>query len=163
MTQEKLTYTQALLLQRYVDHDLDQRARADVEDALADHPSWQVYVAALEELKLAVEMAAEAAWDNAPKVDATTLARLAQAAGDLSTSSLDDLAPMLERFHDGEVDEAEAAVIVGLMETRDDVADYLAELDAMGQGIRLGEACADADFGDFWSNVQAGIEDADAA
>ncbi|RDV36188.1 hypothetical protein DV096_20315 [Bradymonadaceae bacterium TMQ3] len=158
MTQENLTYEQALRLQRYVDRELPDEERAAIDEVLAMRPGWQIYVAALQELKLAVEMAAEAAWERAPTVDAATIARLAQAASELSESSLDELAPMLERFHDGEVDEAEAAVIAALLESRDDVADYLAELDAMGQGIRGSDLSAGADFGDFWQKIEAGID-----
>ncbi|TXD35230.1 hypothetical protein FRC98_17340 [Lujinxingia vulgaris] len=163
MTQENLTYEQALRLQRYVDRELPAEERAAIEEALATRPGWQIYVAALQELKLAVEMAAEAAWERAPAVDAATIARLAQAASDLSESSLDELAPMLERFHDGEVDEAEGAVIAALLETREDVADYLAELDAMSQSIRGSDLSAGADFDDFWQKIEAGIDQADHA
>lgn len=162
MTQENLTYEQALRLQRYVDRELPEEERAAIEAALATRPGWQIYVAALQELKLAVEMAAEAAWEQAPAVDAATIARLAQAASDLSESSLDELAPMLERFHDGEVDEAEAAVIAALLESRDDVAAYLAELDAMSQSIRGSDLSAGADFGDFWQKIEAGIDHAES-
>ncbi len=166
MASQGLTREQCLLLQRFHDGELSAAQSVQAEQLVERSASARVFVRALEELSGAVRAADEAAWDRA-KAEITSpqvLVELAQSAGDLSEVALADLAPLLERFHDGEADEAEMAFVAALLEERDDAVDYLASLDEIGQGMRVvgAEMAEEVDFGGFWEAVSAGI-DAQAA
>ncbi len=162
MTSKRLTKQQALLLQRFVDGQADDDQRRAAEDLLESSPPARVYVAALEELGHAVRAAEQEAWRRASPPPVNDWVRLAETSTEFVDASLDELAPLLERFHDGEADRAEAAVVAGLIDERDDVAGYLAELDGLASALRQGLSEEKVDFGGFWDGIAAAIDEEDS-
>ncbi len=161
MTSKTLKKKEALLLQRHVDDELDD-GEADAAAALLERSAAaRVYVSALKSLHEAVRVAEKMAWKGASLPPPETWVELAETSSDLAETPLDDLAPMLERFHDGEVDEAEAAVVAALVDERDDVAGYLSELDRLAAGIRKAGVADEVDFDGFWDGIREGIDHID--
>lgn len=163
MAPQSLTTEQALLLQRFYDGDLSAAESVRAEQLVERSTAARVYVRALEELSAAARAAGALAWERAERaaISPQVLTEMAESAADLCEAPLADLAPLLERFHDGEADEAERACVTALLEVRDDAVDYLAGLDEIGQGMRvLGEEMVDeVDFGGFWDGIAAQIGD----
>lgn len=161
MTSKTLTKQEALLLQRHIDAELTEGEGELVEALLERSAPARVYVAALKSLHEAVRIAEKMAWKGASLPPPETWVELAEASSDLAETALDDLAPMLERFHDGEVDETEAAVVAALVDEREDVAGYLSELDRLTDGIRNVGVADEVDFDGFWEGVREGIDEID--
>ncbi len=159
MTRTTLTTEEAWLLQRYVDDEASGEEHRRAEALLKELPAARVYVTAIEELAVATRAAAEAAWEGAHPPSAQDVVELARQWAGWAQAPLEEIAPLLERFHDGEVDPAEGAAVVALLEEREDVADYLAELDGLAAGIRVHEeAIAEADFSGFFDGIAAAID-----
>jgi hypothetical protein len=162
MSSERLTYRECRLIQGLHDGELDREERELADELLERSTAARVYRNALEELECAVKAAEQSAWEDAEDgiPAAERLVELALDAPNASQDELDDLAPLLERFHDGEVDHAEAAFVNGLLQERDDVADYLATLEEISGGVKaLGDDLGgDVDFSNFWDGVAAGID-----
>lgn len=161
MASQDLTREQCLLLQRHYDGDLSAAESVQAKQLLERSASARVFVRALEELSHSVRAATEFAWEEAKgaQPSPSVLTELAASAGDLTEAPLEELAPVLERFHDGEADEAEIAFVTALLEERDDAVDYVASLDEIGQSMRVvGEELAgDVDFDGFWDGIAAEI------
>lgn len=161
MASQGLSREQCLLLQRHYDGDLSAAESVRAKQLLERSAPARVYLRALDELTHGVRAAAEIAWEDAkgaipsPRV----LTELAVSAGDPTEAPLEDLAPLLERFHDGEADDAEMAFVTALLDERADAVDYLASLDEIGEGMRVvGEEMADeVDFSGFWDGIAAQI------
>ena len=162
MTSERLTREQALLLQRYVDEEISGGEGRQAESLLDESAAARVYVSALEELATAVKMAEEQAWEQADLASPDRWLELAEASSDFSEADLDELAPLLERFYDGEVDAAEAAVVASLVDERDDVARYLSELERLSEGIRNAGVVEDVDFDGFFDELVPELDEIDA-
>ncbi len=162
MTSKRLTKTQALLLQRYVDEEASTQERRNVDALLSDSAPARVYVSALQELTQAVQWAEEQAWEEADVEDPAIWLELAEASSEFSEADLDDLAPLLERFFDAEVDAAEAAVVASLVDERDDVAQYLSELERLSQGVKSAGVADDIDFDGFFDEMSADLDAIDA-
>jgi len=158
MNAEKLRREQIELLQRYFDGECEADERRRVRDLLEASPSAKIYLASLKSMRKAVQMAEEEAWSRASLADPEELARRAGAA-DWVDAPLEELAPLLERHYDGETDAAEAACVEELAAGRDDVADYLAQLEQIGDGIRQASDVGDVDFDGFWEGIEAGIDE----
>lgn len=161
MNSKRLTRSEALLVQRYVDGECDDEQRMDAEELLDDSKPARIYASALESLGDAVRIAEEEAWERASLASSQEVMELIEQSADFSDAPLEELAPMLERFHDGEVADVEAAVVAALVDERADVADYLAELDRLGDGIRSAADVEDVDFDGFWEGIEAGIDAVD--
>lgn len=153
MTSKRLTRKQALILQRYADDEVSDAEREEAQALLEESAAARVYVSALEELTEAVRWAEEKVWEDADLGSAATWAKLAQRSSEFSEASLDDLAPLLERFYDGEADAAEAAVVASLVDERDDVAQYLAELEGLGECVRSAAVDDEVDFDGFFDAI----------
>ncbi len=147
----------AQLLQRFVDGEASERQAKEAKALLEESSAARVYIKVLESLGEGVRAAEEAAWEQADLASAETWTRLAFESQDLVEESLDELAPLLERFHDGEVGTTERAVVLGLLEEREDVAAYLEELRALSQGLKHLEVGDEADFEGFWEGIAEGI------
>ncbi|MFW5966602.1 MAG: hypothetical protein ACOCV2_03740 [Persicimonas sp.] len=162
MASRELTREQGLLLQRYHDGELSAAESVQAEQLLERERAARIYVRALEELRAAVEAADQQAWHNAREEAPTPdeLVRLALEADDLCDEPLEDLAPLLERFHDGEADRAEMMVVQALVDERDDVAAYLANLEGLNQGLKAASAelTEGVDFDAMWRGIEAGID-----
>jgi len=162
MTDNKLTYDEAKLIQQRRDQEGgDEAARALLERS---EPA-RVWEQALGEVQLAARGAAQeieervAAWPAA-----AAISDAAQGATPLAARPLVDLLPLLDRFLDGEVDEAELEAVAAMLEAREDVAAYLEALDEVGVGVKAASQDVSAMFesGDFWAGINARL-DADAA
>lgn len=164
MTSKTLTKQQALLIQRYVDGECDDDQRREARQLIEESSAARVYRSALESLGEAVRAAERQAWEEADVASSDEVVQLAESSEEYTEMGLEDLAPVLERYHDDEIDPWEAAIVEGLIEQREDVAEYLAELRRLGDGVRQATDVDDVDFDDFWEGVAAGIdefEDAD--
>lgn len=163
MNSERLTYRECRLIQSLHDGELEQQERERAEALLERSRSARVYRAALEELEHAVKAAEQSVWESAESgaPPAEKLVELAIGAPDPMQADIEELAPLLERFHDGEADRAEIAFVQGLLQERDDVAEYLAALEEISGGVKaLGEELGgDVDFSNFWDGVAAGLGD----
>jgi hypothetical protein len=149
------------LLSRHHDGELTKSEREQAEALLEASAPARVFVGALEELRLAARYAEEELWEVASLPSAQIIAELARSVAD-AAQSLEELAPLLERFHDGEVDGVERAFVVALINERSDVADYLATLDGLSTDFKelsslLGSK---ADFGGFWDRLEARLDEA---
>ena len=162
MASQRLTHTECLLLQRYYDGELGAAEEIEAAQLLERNAAARVFLRALEELSLAARSAGEVAWERAADKAARpeVIVELATSAADLSKAPLEELAPLLERFHDGEVDEAEHAFVTALLDERDDAVGYLAGLDEIGQGMRAAgaELAEGVDFSNFWNGIASQIE-----
>jgi anti-sigma factor RsiW len=162
MAPQALSREQCFLLQQHHDGELSAAQSVQAKQLLERSATARVYVRALDELSHATRAAAQLAWEDvqgqAPSPSAlaeTILAELAAGAGNLAEAPLEDLAPLLERFHDGEVDEVEMAIVSALLDERDDAVEYLASLDEIRQGMRVvgDEMAEDVDFDGFWGGI----------
>lgn len=162
MTESTLTYPDRLLLQRLHDADvtLDAQERAKAEQLLASQELARQFVEGLAEVNTAAKAAEGEAWALAPERTADVMAQAAFEALELKHWPLEHLMPMLERIHDGEADEADLAVFERLLETREDVADYMAVLDESRHSVIFGheQALEQVNFGQFWSNLEARLD-----
>ena len=153
--------TQALL-QRLHDGELEGAHRAEA-DALAKTPEGAALLGALEEISEAVRVTERVIWEAAEAPDAGVVAATAWEAED--ALELADLAPLLERFHDGEAGEEEAELVLALIEEREDVVAYLSSLDEIGESLRvvgdeIGEPVV---FDGFFAGVMARLQEEGAA
>ena len=155
-----LTLQQKELLERHYDGELSEFEAKKAEKLIASSVTARDFVESLEEIGTATRAAEEQAWSTANAPEASSVAATA-IDSDLTTASLDDLAPLLERFFDGETDDLESEFVASLIDSRDDVADYLTTLDNLRGGI-LGsaEAMPEVDFGGFWDAVSEKIDEA---
>ena len=96
-----LSIEEQSLLQRLYDRELSDHEVAQAEALLNDSPVARVFMAALEELTVAVQVAEEEAWNQADTPSSAPLVQAAFEAASLAQAPMTDLAPMLERFHDG--------------------------------------------------------------
>lgn len=163
---KSLTTEDRALLQRYYDGDELSEDRVEaVQRLLSDSSSARVFMTTLEELTLAAQAAEEYVWESSGAPDAAHVASAAASASALVEEPLEALAPLLERFHDGEVVAEEMAAVSALLEERDDVADYLAGLEEIGSGVVHGEreAVARVSFDGFWDAVSGRLDSEAAA
>lgn len=162
MTESTLTYPDRLLLQRLHDADvtLDAQERAKAEQLLASQELARQFVEGLAEVHTAAKAAEGEVWALAPERTAAVMAQAAFDALELKQWPLEHLMPMLERIHDGEADEADLTVFERLLETREDVADYMAVLDESRHSVIFGheQALEQVNFGQFWSSLEARLD-----
>lgn len=157
-----LTATECTLLQRYYDGDpLADAEVLQVEELLNGSPIARVFMGVLEELTTATQAAEEAAWEHASPPAVDQVVQHALTAASMAEASLDELAPLLERFFDGEVVAEEMATVQALINERDDVADYLANLDGLRASVRVGndQLVDGVSFDGFWDSIESRIED----
>lgn len=154
-----LTATQYELLARLADGDLAPGEEL-LAQKLAKTPAGETFLNELAVLEASARLAEEAIWEKSTLTPETILAGIDQPA----TLELRELKPLLERFFDGECDEVEAEWVAELVDTRDDVAEYLVHLETMQAGIRIAEdhLGAAAGFDGFFQSVMGRIEESDA-
>jgi hypothetical protein len=165
MNSKNLTYEDAKLLQRR--HDGEAAAgELDTARALLERsePS-RVWAQALDEVQLATRGAAQEIEANVAQwPDAGLIATAASEAAPLATLPLSELIPLLDRFHDGEADEAELEAVAAMLEEREDVASYLEGLDEVGVGVKAAsqDVSAAFDSGAFWSRLESRLDEDEA-
>jgi hypothetical protein len=154
-----LTTIERSLLERYYDGELVDKEVAEAQALLNRSQEARVFMAALEELTLAVQVAEETAWQRADAPSGDSLVAAALEAASLAQAPISELAPLLERFYDGEVVPEEMATVSALLEEREDVADYLANLEGLGAGIKATteDAVAGVSFDGFWDSIESRI------
>ncbi len=160
-----LTTSEQTLLQRYYDGEAAESEVSQVETLLNDSATARVFMAALEEITEATRVAAETAWEGADAPSPEVVARTAAEAAEMSTLPLEDLAPLLERFWDGEVVPEEMAAVSALLQERDDVADYLAALEEVRDSVRASHQVAveAVSFDGFWDALEGRLDEEDAS
>lgn len=157
-----LTSAQCTLLQRYYDTDpLPDVDVSTVEELLNSSSAARVFMGALEELTIAVQAAEEEIWDRADVPSAASMVEMATHAAELADAPLEELAPLLERFFDAEVVAEEMIAVQALINERDDVAEYLANLDGLRASVRVGTELAvdKVSFDGFFDAIEAQIEE----
>ncbi len=160
MTDASLTTRQRDLLQRWFDGELAEDRVPEAEALIEESQAAADYVASLESMQritrgLADEVRGGPGWSAEETVSKALDAPPA------ADEPLRELAPLLERYHDGEVVEAEAALVRRLRRRRDDVADYLKGLEQLGDAVR-GADEASRDGIDFDAQVHAVLEAVDS-
>lgn len=147
-----LTPSQISFLQRYADGEATLPEQRDCKELLKTEQA-QAFLADLETLQAAARVAEEAIWAKNTQVTDTILSAIG---GNGMSASVEDLHPLLERFFDGECDDAEASFVASLIDERPDVADYLAELDTLRAGVRVfdEDMGARADLSSLWSGIE---------
>lgn len=162
-----LTAQEKQLLERYHDGALgsdEELGRA--ERLMASTSLARVYLASLEEIKLGVRGAERAWWESASEQVPGAGSLLERASREeLAGRALEELVPLLERYHDGAVIEAEAVEVEALMEAREDVAGYLLGLSELGLGVKgaTREAIDAVDFGGLWEGIASRLDEEDRA
>ncbi|MFP4597056.1 MAG: hypothetical protein ACLFVJ_02315 [Persicimonas sp.] len=161
MASQGLSKTEGLLLQRYYDAELSAAESIQAEQLLERSAPARVFLRALDELTEAARVAGEVAWERVRGEVASpdVIVELAEDADDLAQAPLEELAALLERFHDGEADYTEMAFVNALLDEREDVVEYLAELDNLQQGLRAAgeQLTAGVDFDGMWDRIEAQI------
>lgn len=146
------------LLQRLHDGELEGAHRAEA-DALAKTPEGAALLGALEEISEAVRVTERIIWEGAEAPEAGVIAATAR---DHAEDELDlvELAPLLERFHDGEATEEEAELVLALIEEREEVVAYLSSLDEIGESLRVvgDEIGEPVGFDGFFAGVMARLQ-----
>jgi anti-sigma factor RsiW len=144
MATEALTDDQRSLLLRWFDGELDNRAEVDrVEQLVETSGRARAFVETLEELQSSTVAAFDAALpadDELP--GAPQVVERAIDADPLEESPLDELAPLLERYHDDEITDPARAAVERLVDRRDDVAAYLQHLETLGDATRAARDAA---------------------
>jgi anti-sigma factor RsiW len=160
MADASLTAKQRDLLQRWFDGELPAEKVSEAEALVEDSQAAAAYVETLESMRqitrgLADEERGEPGWSVEETVSKAMDAPTA------ADEPLRELAPLLERYHDGEVIDAEAALVRRLRRRRDDVADYLRGLEQLGDAVR-GADEASREGIDFDAQVHAVLEAVDS-
>ncbi len=160
MKNERLSAEERELLERYHDDDLSEFEARRAEKLMESSEVAAEYVAALHEVGDATRIAEEEAWQKADAPAAHVVAESVFASRGAEEASLEELAPLLERFFDGETTDEEAAWVAELIDERDEAAEYLMGLESMQAGVRVSSEAitADVDFGGFWEGVASRID-----
>lgn len=159
-----LTIEEREALQRFYDGEAtDDQARL-AETLLNESMAARVFMQALEEITYAIGEAEEHAWTSSDAPAVQRVVDIATQAATLATRPLEELAPMLERFFDGEVVPEEMAAISAIIEQRDDVTDYLAALSEIRSSVRASHdsVAEEVSFDGFWQSVEQRIDAEDA-
>jgi hypothetical protein len=162
MSANKLTYQEAVLLQRHRDGEVEAAERVEARRLLDGSEPARIWDSALAEVELATRAAVQEIEAQVTQwTQAEAIAEAAHKARPLVERGLVELMPLLERFHDGELDEVELEAVAALLEEREDAADYLAGLDEVRLGMSVvGRDVADAfDSGSFWSRLESRLDE----
>ena len=160
MTDDSLTYRQRELLQRWFDDEVDGPEAGRAEELLESSAAARGYVERLREVRSAAEIAfGEAHQSRGVELSAEEITRRAEAASPLVELPLEELAPLLERYHDAEVTPEEQAAVEGLLVERDDVVDYLENLDFLARAIQTADTQASRGVttDGIWDGVQRSL------
>lgn len=150
-----LTPTQYELLTRLADGELDATEQVFAKK-LGESPQGVSFLNELATLRAAAQSAEEAIWAKSSLSAEQILSGLDQPA----LNSLEDLKPMLERFFDGECDDVESEWVAELIDSREDVLEYVSQLDTLRASVRVAEesVASHITFQDFWSNVEGRLD-----
>lgn len=149
-----LTETQIQLLERWFDGETTAEEARVATQLVASSAEARSFHEALKELRVAAVIAEEVAWE---KAEPRSAAQIVSACEEDAELSLGELAPVLERFFDGECDDFEAEWVAELIDSRPDVADYLAGLEELRGGLKvsMAELESRAPLAGFWEGVES--------
>jgi hypothetical protein len=165
MATEALTDDQRDLLLRWFDGELDSREEVDRAEQLVETSDRaRAFVDTLDHLQssaVAAFDAARPAPDELP--DPRQVAERAADADPLCELPFDELAPLLERYHDDEVTDPTRAAIERLVDRRDDAAAYLEQLETLGEATRAAQHAAleDAELDGLRGGIERDVAYAD--
>ena len=162
MKKSALTYEERLLLQRHHDGERAEEERVDAEALLAGSEQARAYRAHLDEVHVAAVAAEQEIWESSEAFEVDALISGLDEQG--AEVELFDLMPLLERYHDAEVSDAERAEVERLLEEREDAAAYLLTLQELQAGFAAGsDGALDAvNFGGFWEGIEARLGEEEA-
>ena len=168
MIHEELTYSQRELLHRWHDGELEGAEERRAEELVDSSQAARSYVESLEGIGAFARAAIDEAHPaRSKRPTAESIVEAAEGAPPMADEPLADLAPLLERYNDGEVTEAERTAVDALRTEREDVDDYLGRLDWLGGAVRAAdrEIGESTDMGQMWEGVAARLDagEADAA
>lgn len=160
MKNERLSAEERVLLERYHDEDLSEFEARRAEKLIESNEVAAEYNAALREVGDAARIAEEEAWTQSDAPSAAAVVEFAVNAPDAEDAPIEELAPLLERFFDGETTDEEAEWVAALIDDRDEVAEYLMGLESLQAGVRVSSEAitADVDFGGFWDSVASKLD-----
>lgn len=153
-----LTSVDKELLEAYHDDELSEFEIKRAQKLIDTNPAARDFVLALDEVREATRISEEEAWTRieAPSADDV----VARALADQPELDLEQLAPLLERFFDGETTEEESEFVADLIDTRDDVSDYVMTLEGLQAGVRASlEHAVQPDFSNFWDGVSERLDE----
>ncbi len=143
MASDALTDDQRELLMRWFDGELEADQAERARQLVDDRRVARDFVEALEQVRAATTAAVDQARPARAELSATeTIVEHARQAPPAEALSLERLAPLLERYHDGEVTEPERRSVERLADRRDDVAEYLDGLRSLGEAARAAHEAA---------------------
>jgi len=137
MADEELTDRRREAIQRWFDGELDEPLRSEIEELIESNDAARAYLDRLREVRSAVGAADEelsSAAEPLPSVEA--IAEAAEAAAPPERQPLAELAPLIERYYDGEALEAERRAVERALEEREEAREYLEALEQLGAAAR---------------------------
>lgn len=152
MAEVELTDRQRERIQRWFDGELEPSAREEVEELIETEPAAEEYLERLRELRSATEVAHDAIRRGAQSLSsAESIAEAAATAPPPEDQPLEELAPLLERYYDGETLDGETQTVERLLGEREDARVYLAALEELGDSVRAAdrELVSAVDFDTF--------------
>ena len=160
MTDETLSNSQRILLQRWFDGELGADEQREAQRLRDTSPAARQYLKSLEEIRGVTRTAFETAdvLENAP--EAEYVAHHAHSAPSLRDEPLEEIVELLQRVHDGEATAPEARAVRALRSERDDIDAYLEQLDQIGDVVRTAarEARESVDFRHMQDELEATLE-----
>lgn len=160
MTNRSLTDEQRRLLQRWFDGELAGGEHRRAEELIDSSNAAAEYVERLEEVRTAAGIAiAEVEAIGRNGLSTEQLVAAAHEAPPLTEEAIDELAPLLERYHDGETTPAETRSVEQLRAERNDVRDFLEGLEFLGDSTRAAgrEVAEGANLDRIWEGVDRDI------
>lgn len=160
MATDTLTDDQRELLQRWFDDELDAAEARRAEQLVESSGRARAYVDSLEEVRTATRAVFETtASSAAEQLQTESLVETALEAPPAADLELADLAPLLERYYDGEVTAAERRTVDELRETREDVRNYLDHLDFLAEAVQSARQVAvdGVDLEAVWEGVERDV------
>lgn len=162
MSKQGLTGDEKRMLERLHDAQGGASERAQAERLIAQSSLARGYMSALKEVRLGVLGAEQAMWEGGgERLEVEQVVGRAWCDDPMAGRSLEELSPLLERFHDGEASAEEIEEVEQLRACREDVAAYLEGLSELELGV-LGaqeEALSGVDFARFWGELEGRIEE----
>ena len=154
-----LTQQERELLQRLYDDDLSELEAKRAQKFIETSESARLFIESLDETSEATRLAEEEAWSKTDPPTSKAVAEYAVNAPDLASASLEELAPVLERFFDGEATDEEAEVVASLIDEREDIAEYIMGLEELRVGVLASsQAAGEMDFAGFWDSIETQID-----
>ncbi len=151
-----LSTLQISQIQQFHDGEISE---GSVSELLTSSSHARVYLTALQELSGATKAAMEEAWEKADATNAVAdWSEAAFGATRLLDMKIQELAPMLERFHDDEVSPMESASVLALMQERDDIVAYLENLDMLSGSVKGVDFSEGVNFDGFFDKVAAELK-----